>query len=312
MSVLTISEAERMIGIWVNQIKNMFKGKKKVETEPIRQIATISKPKYEEFNEFDKKEVRKLVREQLLKSIQEKYSSEVTEIKGEDIIAEFEKAYRKLEKADLGGKFEDLLDALRYESLILLVIGRRGSGKSVTGFKLLENIHALNTARQCYVIGSNPSAFPDFIDGIEDIDDAQNGSIVLVDEGALQFNARRSQGDKAVNLTKLMAIARHKDLTLIFITQNSRLIDINCLSMSDILVFKEPSIMQEKTDRKEVKKFYQKIKYFFMGFAKKERKKFAYWFGDDFRGFIGIPLPSFWSDEISKSYSGFGEEENDY
>ena len=276
---------------------------------PTGKERTPDKPKYEEFKVFDNKEVRKLVREQLLENIREKYSDEATNVKGKDIIYEFEKAYNKLERADLGGSFEDLKEAFKKESLIILICGKRGSGKSVAGFKLLENICALNKSRNGFVIGSNPSAFPDFIKPLEDIEEAPNDSIVLVDEGALEFNARRSQGKKAVNLTKIMAIARHKDLTLIFITQQTRIIDVNCLGMSDILVFKEPSIMQEKTDRKEVKKFYEKIKYFFKSFSKENRKKFAYCFGDDFRGFVGISLPSFWTDELSKSYSDLGEVE---
>jgi len=177
------------------------------------------------------------------------------------------------------------------------------SGKSCCGFRLLENISAKNKNRPCYVIGSNPANFPSFIGSLEEMEEAPNGAIVLIDEGALEYNARESMGKKAVNLTKIMAIARHKNITLIYITQNTAIGDKNVLRLCDVLIFKNSSLMQEETERLEVKKFYKKINPFFKSHNKKERKTLTYIFSDEFCGFIKSGIPSFWNDKISKGYS---------
>ena len=253
--------------------------------QDITPIIKLDKPKHEKFTQINKIEIDKKVKEH-----SEKFGLKPKEIK-------------------LLGNYSDFETTLQKDSLIILLIAGRGGGKTALGFRLLENIATLNKKRKCYVIGSNPLAFPSFIEPLESMEDAPNGAIVLIDEGALEYNARESMGKKAVNLTKIMAIARHKNITLIYITQNSAIGDKNVLRLCDVLIFKNSSLMQEETERKEIKNFYKKINPFFKSHDKKERKTISYIFSDDFCGFIKSGLPSFWNDNISKGYS---ETESNY
>jgi hypothetical protein len=185
------------------------------------------------------------------------------------------------------------------ESLIVLIFGKRGSGKSAFGFRLLENIHA-KTNRPCAVLGVPQDVLPQWIASIEDINNANNGSAVLVDEGALTFSSRDSMASANKQLGKLLAIARHKDLTLLFITQNTSMVDKNILSLTDTLIIKQGSLLQQEMERPAIKKFYDKAN---TSFAKVDgdKKPFAYILDSDFEGLVKTPLPSFWSSKVSKS-----------
>lgn len=197
------------------------------------------------------------------------------------------------------GDFQDTEQRLNQDSLILLIFGKRGSGKTALGFKLLENIHN-NTNRKCYVLGVEQSLLPKWIISITDVDQVHNSSIVLVDEGAVSFSSRDSMSSKNKELSKLMAIARHKDLTLIFITQNTGMIDKNILKLVDTLMIKEGSLLQQEMERKEIQRFYEKADQTFKT-LQGNIKSFVYIIDSDFEGVISAPLPTFWHERISKN-----------
>ncbi len=195
--------------------------------------------------------------------------------------------------------FEEFEQRLIDESLIMLIFGKRGSGKSALGFKLLENVHA-KSKRKCFVLGVPREVLPQWINSIDAIEDAAKGGLVLVDEGALAFSSRDSMSKVNKALNKLMAIARHKDLTLMFITQNTGMIDKNVLSLTDTLLIKQGSLLQQHMERPEMKKFYEQAE---KAFKKLDgnKKQYVYVVDHDFEGVLKVGLPSFWSTKISKS-----------
>src|SRR3989344_9672343 len=139
--------------------------------------------------------------------------------------------------------FTAVADSLYAKSQIALIFGKRGSGKSTLGFRIMENAHALKE-RPCFVLGVKQSVLPSWISEVSDIEQTKNGGIVLVDEGAIAFSARQSMKKSNVELGKLLAVARHKDLTVLFITQNTGMIDKNVLNLTDIIIAKEGSLLQ--------------------------------------------------------------------
>jgi len=202
----------------------------------------------------------------------------------------------------VSGDYEDAEKSIYNDSLIMLIFGKRGSGKSALGFRLLENIYE-KTERGCYALGLRQSLLPKWIESIDDVEEAKNGGVILVDEGAIAFGSRESMSKNNRELVKLMAIARHKDLTLMFITQNTGLIDKNVLKLVDVLLVKEGSLLQSEMERPEIKKFYEKSEKAFKGLDG-NRKSFVYFVDSDFEGVISFSLPSFWGSGISKSRAG--------
>ena len=100
-----------------------------------------------------------------------------------------------------------------------------------------------------------------------------------------------------------MAIARHKNLTLILVAQSSALIDLNVLRLADSLLLKEPSLLQSKFERKAIKEMYEKAAPLFKD--KENKKQYTYIFDDEFEGLIEFNLPYFWNEGISKSFKNF-------
>ena len=195
------------------------------------------------------------------------------------------------------GHYQEFENKLLNRSLIALIIGRRGSGKTALGMKFLE-MAKNKTKRKIYAIGFVKSKLPLFINKIENIEKIKPDSVVLVDEAALLFSAREPMKNTNKLLTQMMAIARHKNLSLIFVTQNSAFIDINVLRLADSLFLKEPSLLQSNFERKFLNNFCKNIN--FSKYAEKE--KYFYVYSDDFQGMAKFDLPTFWNESVSKAF----------
>ncbi|MBI2134565.1 hypothetical protein HYU09_01110 [Candidatus Woesearchaeota archaeon] len=220
----------------------------------------------------------------------------------------FRKAIEKKDKATYipfevvkkdKGSYEEFYGKLRGSSLIFLIVGKRGSGKTSLGMKFLEFFHK-KTNRKCYTLGYENAKLPWWLKKVDSIEKIPNNSIALFDEGAILFSARESMKEINKILGKIMAIARHKNLTLILITQNSAMIDLNVLRLADTLLLKEPSLLQSKFERKALMDIFTKIKPKFENLE--EKKAHFYVWDDDFQGILKYSLPSFWSENLSKSF----------
>ena len=206
------------------------------------------------------------------------------------------------EKDNVKGDLEDFVKKISHTSLIVLITGKRGSGKTSLGMKLFELVNK-KTRRKCYITGYEKVKLPFFIKKTDDIEKIPNNSVCLIDEGAIMYSARESMNKAHKYLSKIMSIARHKNLTLFLIVQNSAMIDVNVLRLTDVLLLKEPSLLQTKFERKAIKEMYEKAIKSFDG--KKDKKSFFYVFDDDYEGLLKYELPSFWSDKISKGFKNF-------
>ncbi len=209
--------------------------------------------------------------------------------------------YQKLVSANtVKGSLSVFENRLLNESLIVAIAGRRGSGKSVLGFRLLENVHA-KTNRPAFALGVKESVLPEWIKSIDDLNSVEKNGIVLIDEGAVSFSSRSSMSKENKSLAGLLAIARHKDLTLLFITQNTGMIDKNVLNLCDTVILKEGSLLQEKMERSVMKDMYQSANREINKLPSSERKYHCYVFDADFEGLIKTELPGFWSSKVSKN-----------
>ena len=198
----------------------------------------------------------------------------------------------------VNGDFEGFMKQFRDHSLIMLIIGRRGAGKTALGMKLVETAAILD--KNIFVIGFNNSKIPYWVQNVNDISEIPNNSLVLIDEAGISFSSRSSMKQSNKDLAELLAIARHKSLSLIFITQNSAMLDLNVLRLCDILLFKEPSLLQTRFERKALQDMFTKVGTSFSDI--KNRKEHFYIISDEFEGLIKAGLPEFWNDSISKSF----------
>ena len=194
--------------------------------------------------------------------------------------------------------FENYL--LKNKSTIGIILGARGTGKSAIGMSILENF-ASKTKKNIYALGFKQSAVPKWIKVIKDIEDIEENAMLLIDEGGIEFSSRDAMSNANKLLSKILLIARHKDLSVMFISQNSSNLEINAIRQADYLLLKPSSLLQKDFERKKIKAIYEESQKHFDEL--KGTQGLTYVYADKFRGFVTNSLPSFWSDKVSKGYS---------
>jgi hypothetical protein len=197
------------------------------------------------------------------------------------------------------GDYHDFYRRLLKGSNIILITFKRGSGKTALGMKFLE-LFKKNSKRRLFTMGFENAKLPFGIRKADYIDEISNNSVVLIDEGAITFGSRDSMKSSNKHLGKIMAIARHKNLSLILIAQNSAMIDLNVLRLADTIILKEPSLLQAQFERKAIKDMYLKVSSYFK--TVEEKKSHFYVMDDEFEGIMKASLPEFWNDSISNSF----------
>ena len=200
------------------------------------------------------------------------------------------------------GILDDFYKFLNKPGKIGIILGARGSGKSALGMRILENLRFFE--KKVYALGFNQKKLPKWIISVEDIKKVPNNSFLLVDESGIGFSSRNSMSLINKFLTELLLISRHKDISIIFITQNSSNIEINTLRQADYLLLKPSSLLQLDFERKKIKDIYLEVK---DKFKEYNEEGVTYIYSDVYRGFVKNKLPSFWSEELSKSFSGLEE-----
>ncbi len=201
---------------------------------------------------------------------------------------------------NINGTFEEFENNLySKKSTIGLILGSRGSGKTAIGMKILQNF-ASKTDRTVYAIGFEKETLPKWINVAEDIKKINENSFVLIDEAGIEFSSRNSMKNANKVLSQIILISRHKNHSILFISQNSSNIEINTIRQSDYLILKKPSLLQLDFERNKIKEIYLETK---EKFKKYENELgLSYIYSDWYSGFISNSLPSFWMEEISKSY----------
>jgi len=197
-----------------------------------------------------------------------------------------------------------LIEKLGNGSEVTLLIGSRGSGKTATELWLAEQVHNTHPNRQIMIVNyPNPQLLPQWITNIKDPEQAPQNSLLLIDESALEYNARDSMTTHSKTLAELIPIARHKDWSMIFATQNTALSDVNLIRLVDSIIVKKLSLLQVKTERNGIKSILTDATKALKG----KDKTHCYALIGETEGTFTHPLPSFWNDQISK---GWAHQEN--
>lgn len=186
-----------------------------------------------------------------------------------------------------------------------IIIGRRGAGKTGLGYYLLESLSKHYKINPC-VMGlprEKVHLLSSKIMPIFDLDEMMDDSITFIDEASMLFHAREYR--KAINklMDKIIAISRQKRQIIIFASHHTRKIDVNIITDLDGFVFKEPSELHIKFERKEIKNFTEEAFEFFKK-VQGNKKKYSYVYSRNYTGEMINPLASFWSEALSNAFGG--------
>ena len=197
----------------------------------------------------------------------------------------------------------------RWRSLIVppsvvVIVGKRGSGKSALAYRLLELFRYHLTP---YVVGVPAEArkhLPDWIGMAPTLDDLPPRSIALVDEAYMLYHSRHSMAQDNRSMSQVVNLSRQRDQTLIFVSQEARQIDKNIASSANVLVFKETGMLQPDFDRKELRKIAEDAqKAFSNKKGTKQRWSYVYSPDADYAGMVESKLPSFWKPSLSRLFA---------
>jgi len=197
-------------------------------------------------------------------------------------------------------RLKTLINSLPSPSVILIV-GRRGSGKDVTAHgtaRILSREHKKIIYIDLHPKKYNlPSYFKRFTGKFVPY------SILLLSDAHLSLYSREWRTDFNKTMDKLQTISRHRDIDIIYTTQQTRRLDINIVAGVDCIIFKEPSMMAAEFERPEIRKMTETAQLWFKDRSQKTKWGRAVAFTQQGEHRIEyITKPYYWSEELSKAY----------
>lgn len=199
------------------------------------------------------------------------------------------------------------LDIITHPAIVL-VLGGKGSGKSSVCYRLLE---LFRYKLEPFVVGfpeQGKELLPEWIGTAQTLEEVPPRSISLVDEAYILHHARESLTTESRNICRLLNLSRQEDKTIVFIAQQGRQLDIDIVSSADVLVFKNPGMLQFKFERPGLRDLLIKAKQSFQ-LVKGDVRRWSYVYSQsaDFAGLLENELPTFWNHRLSNIY-GYAKE----
>ncbi len=187
---------------------------------------------------------------------------------------------------------------------VVLVLGKRGSGKSALGYRLLELCRYVAKPFVVGVPSSARSLLPDWIGIAPTLEDLPAKSIALVDEAYLLYHARGSMARGSRAMSQALNLSRQKEQTLIFVSQEARQVDKNIASSANVVIFKDLGILQLEFDRPELNKLANQAKEA-LNTVTGDRRSWAFTYApdSDFRGLLKNELPTFWKPSLGHLFA---------
>ena len=187
---------------------------------------------------------------------------------------------------------------------VYLILGDVGEGKTVTSCSIIDEFHQDRKSLKVYMIDRKDvvDKYPKWFRYADPKKPrlSQN-SIIFLDDAHLQHYARDWFGGKAKRLDFIGRERRQSGNTIVYNTQQSRVLDINLISMASCLVFKRPSRLQLEVERKEVKKMFEVADKALKEEGYKVNK--AYVVSNDYEGIVTVKKPKWFTDKMSKAHT---------
>ena len=194
--------------------------------------------------------------------------------------------------------------ALAPHPSVTVIIGPRGSGKSHLAHRLLEllRVHA-----DPYVVGpvSLRALLPKEIGVVQRLEEVPPGAAVLIDEAYAVFGARNSMTAAGRGIGELVNLSRQRGWSLIFVTQDSRQLDVNILSQADVIAIKGVNEIGREFERRELRPFTDRAAAAFVTIQGDRRPwTWVYSTKTGFAGLVRHEPASYWRPALSNAFAG--------
>jgi len=186
---------------------------------------------------------------------------------------------------------------------VILVTGRRGSGKSALAIRLQE---LLRDTAAPYAVGLPAKAshlLPGWYGLTEDPTTIPNNAVIYIPESYRFFHARGNNNAQGQAVADLVNISRHRRHTLIFDVQNPAHLDRNIVSEVDLVLLKEPGPLQEGFERPQFKGMMDSARAAFATIDQSRKKRAVVVAAAGSSQTMENKLPSFWTDALSRVFN---------
>ena len=187
---------------------------------------------------------------------------------------------------------------------VIVIVGPRNSGKTHLGQRLLDQrrVHA-----DPYVLG--PSSLrrllPKEIGVVQRLEDVPRGAAVLIDEAYIAFGARNSMTAAGRIIGQMVNLSRQRGWSLIFVTQDSRQLDVNVISQADVIAIKGVSEIGREYERRELRPFTERARPAFATIQGDQRPwTWVYSEKTGFSGLVRHEPASYWREALSNAFAG--------
>jgi hypothetical protein len=190
---------------------------------------------------------------------------------------------------------------------VILILGRRGSGKTALAAKIGEYMMATYKMLVYWIGLPEParSLLPHWIKMVDSPDQCPVGCLIIIDEAGLHFLSLAFATDQNRLLRALLMVCRQRHSSLVVAVQSSRDLEYSVVRQADSIIFREPGMHQPDSERPDIRSMAKKAAAVFKEIPQDEKRESAYVFDDDFTGIIKCTLPSFWSEDLSHVYAHF-------
>ena len=190
---------------------------------------------------------------------------------------------------------------------VILVLGRRGSGKTALAAKIGEYMAARHKM-PIFWIGLPEQArslLPSWVHMVSSPDQCPVGCLIIIDEAGLHFLSLAFATDQNRLLRALLMVCRQRHSSLVVAVQSSRDLEYSVVRQADSIIFREPGMHQPDSERLDIRSMAKKAAAVFKEIPQDEKRESAFVFDDNFTGIIRCSLPSFWSEDLSHVYAHF-------
>jgi hypothetical protein len=199
---------------------------------------------------------------------------------------------------------KNMTESENNEGRIILIDGAMGGGK--TGFACwgVDEYHKIKPYLKYFFItkSAHLPELPQWIRIIKSIEEIENDSIVIIDEGAIQLGSRSSFSRENLQASELLVQLRQRGITMLIIVQNILMVDINVRRLATIRILKYG--VQFGIDKKREHQKENKNLELIRNRLKPKNKSRAYIEIASERVYLNFshPLPAWWNKETTSKY----------
>ena len=182
----------------------------------------------------------------------------------------------------------------RKAGAVVVVLGRRESGKTVVAYRLAEGM-----GRKVYAVSPEQCPPPGVTElKMEQLEAEPPPFSTLVLDDLPVYASSHDYGDAFVkNLERMIPVVRHKrKLILIFCTQLASLADKYALD-ADVVIFKPPSLLYQDLERISVKKWQDSLAPIWEGKSDMWVKKHCFILSHSWKGLVSVDKPHSFTEE---------------